>query len=89
MEDSVGLVTTPFWPWVQVVRAYAQASDAAALRHDLGAGAADIAMVVPAVRDRLPDLPTPPQIEPEAARSGCSTAWRPSCGRRPPAGRCC
>jgi DNA-binding CsgD family transcriptional regulator len=57
-----------FWPWVQVVRAYIQTVDPAVLRHDMGAGAADIAQVVPAVRERLPDLPAPPPIEPEAAR---------------------
>jgi predicted ATPase len=57
-----------FWPWVQVVRAYIQAADAATLRQDMGAGAADIAQLLPAVRERLPDLPTPPPTEPEAAR---------------------
>jgi tetratricopeptide (TPR) repeat protein len=57
-----------FWPWVQVVRAYVQGSDPAALRREMGAGAADIAQVVPVVRDCLPDLPTPPPTEPEAAR---------------------
>jgi predicted ATPase len=34
----------------------------------MGAGAADIAQVVPAVRERLPDLPAPAPVEPEAAR---------------------
>jgi eukaryotic-like serine/threonine-protein kinase len=48
-----------FWPWVQVVRAYVQSADPAALRQDMGAGAADIAQLVPAVHDRLPDLPAP------------------------------
>jgi len=59
-----------FWPWVQVIRGYlqGQAEDLASLRHDLGAGAADIAQLVPAVRDRIPDLPAPPPLEPEAAR---------------------
>jgi predicted ATPase len=57
-----------FWPWVQVIRGYVQASDPTALRHDMGAGAADIAQVVPAVGACLPDLPTPPPIEPAAAR---------------------
>jgi eukaryotic-like serine/threonine-protein kinase len=57
-----------FWPWVQLVRAYVETGDPAALRQDMGAGAADIAQVVPAVRVCLPDLPTPPPIEPEAAR---------------------
>jgi DNA-binding NarL/FixJ family response regulator len=57
-----------FWPWIQVVRAYVDGSDAAVLHQEMGAGAADIAQVVPAVRERLPDLPAPPPIEPEAAR---------------------
>ena len=59
-----------FWPWVQVVRGYVQvqAGDPASLRHDLGAGAAHIAQLVPAVHDCIPDLPTPPPLEPEAAR---------------------
>jgi DNA-binding CsgD family transcriptional regulator len=57
-----------FWPWVQVIRGYIQAEDPASLRHDLGAGAADIAQLVPAVHERIPDLPAPPPLEPEAAR---------------------
>ena len=57
-----------FWPWVQVVRAYLQTADPVVLRREMGAGAADIAQVVPAVRECLPDLPTPPPVEPEAAR---------------------
>jgi hypothetical protein len=57
-----------FWPWVQVVHAYVQAADPTALRQEMGAGAADIAQLVPAVCERLPDLPAPPPTEPEAAR---------------------
>jgi eukaryotic-like serine/threonine-protein kinase len=34
----------------------------------MGDGATDIAHLVPAVRDRLPDLRVPPPTEPEAAR---------------------
>jgi DNA-binding NarL/FixJ family response regulator len=56
-----------FWPWVQIVRAYVEAADPTVLRQDMGAGAADIAQVVPVVHERLPDLPPPP-VEPEAAR---------------------
>ena len=65
-----GAGAPPFWPWVQVVRGYVQvqAGDPASLSHDLGAGAADIAQLVPAVRDCIPDLPAPPPLEPEAAR---------------------
>jgi predicted ATPase/DNA-binding NarL/FixJ family response regulator len=57
-----------FWPWVKVVRAYVQTVEPAVLRSEMGAGAADIAQIVPAVRDLLPNLPTPPPVEPEAAR---------------------
>src|SRR6266508_558134 len=76
-----------FWPWVQVVRAYVKAGDPAALRHDLGAGAVDIAQVVPAVRDCLPDLPVPPPMEPEAARfrlfDSLAGFFRAAAARRP------
>jgi DNA-binding CsgD family transcriptional regulator len=58
-----------YWPWLQVVRVYVQAADPTALRHDMGAGAADIAQIVPAVAECLPDLPAPPPaLDPEAAR---------------------
>jgi DNA-binding CsgD family transcriptional regulator len=57
-----------FWPWIQVVRAYLQTVDPTALRSEMGAGAADIAQLVPSIRDRLPGLPTSPPVEPEAAR---------------------
>ena len=59
-----------FWPWVQVVRGYVQVQvgDPASLRDDLGVGAADIAQLVPAVRDCIPDLPLAPPLEPEEAR---------------------
>ena len=78
-----------FWPWVQVVRGYVQvqAGDPASLRHDLGAGAADIAQLVPAVHDCIPDLPRR-RWSRRRPGSVCSTAWRASCGRRPRAGRC-
>jgi predicted ATPase len=58
-----------FWPWVQVVRGYVEeAGDQAVLRREMGAGAADIAQIVPAVLECLLDLPAPPPVEPEAAR---------------------
>jgi class 3 adenylate cyclase/DNA-binding CsgD family transcriptional regulator len=57
-----------YWPWVQVVRAYVSAHDAETLRRQMGPGAADIAQVVPEVRQALPDLPVPPPLEPEQAR---------------------
>ena len=78
-----------FWPWVQVIRGYVQvqAEDPASLRHDLGAGAADIAQLVPAVHDRIPDIPAPPPLEPEEARfrlfDSLASFLRTAAARRP------
>jgi predicted ATPase len=59
----------PYWLWVQIVRAYVRERDVAQLRAEMGAGAADIAAIVPEVRERLPDLPLPLRFEdPEQAR---------------------
>jgi eukaryotic-like serine/threonine-protein kinase len=57
-----------YWPWRQVVRTYAIASDEKALREQMGAGAADIAQVVPELKAQLPGLEPPPDTEPEQAR---------------------
>jgi DNA-binding SARP family transcriptional activator len=56
-----------YWPWMQLLRAYVRQSDAAALEAQLGAGAADLAQLVPELRERFHDLPVPP-LEPEGAR---------------------
>jgi predicted ATPase len=58
----------PFWPWVQVIRSYVTDRDPSTLLVEMGAGAADIAEVLPEVRDLLPDLPQPPTLEPQQAR---------------------
>jgi len=57
-----------YWPWVQVIRAYVHERDPGTLLAELGSRAADIAQVVSELRERLPDLPTPPVLEPEQAR---------------------
>jgi tetratricopeptide (TPR) repeat protein len=57
-----------FWPWMQLIRAYARDRDPSGLRVDMGGGAADIAQVVPEIGERLPGLPAPQQLEPEQAR---------------------
>jgi DNA-binding CsgD family transcriptional regulator len=76
-----------FWPWVQLVRGYVRAADPPVLRREMGAGAADIAQLVPAVRDCLPDLPTPPPVEPAAARfrlfDSLTAFFRAAAARRP------
>src|SRR5262245_7144869 len=58
----------PFWPWVQIVRTHLSRCDVQTLKTEMGAGGADIAQVIPEVRERLPDLPTPPGVESEQAR---------------------
>jgi predicted ATPase len=60
--------TPPYWPWVQVLRAYAQHRSADALRAEFGAGAADIAQLVPEVAVGLSDLPPLPPLALEQAR---------------------
>jgi len=57
-----------FWPWVQIVRAYAASTPPDVLARETSGGGADIAQVIPELRERLPDLPAPPAIEPEHAR---------------------
>ncbi len=59
----------PYWPWVQIVRAYLEEVDAGLLGAEMGVGASDIADLVPEIRDQLPGLPPAPALEdPEQAR---------------------
>ena len=64
--DSDG--APPYWLWVQIVRTYVTESDIQQLRTEMGAGAADLAQVIPAVRERLRDLAPSPRLEPEQER---------------------
>ena len=58
----------PYWPWVQPIRAYIQDKEPGHIDSVMGAGAADVAEIVPQLRQKLPDLQPPPSLEPEAAR---------------------
>ena len=58
----------PYWPWLQPIRSYVHATDTEQLRSELGVGAADIAEVIPDLRDKLPGLESQPTLEPEQAR---------------------
>ena len=49
----------PYWPWVQVLRACARERGAEQLADELGAGAAEVAELVPDVRTQLPELRIP------------------------------
>src|SRR5919108_3663570 len=57
-----------FWPWIQALRAHAARRDPAALRAELGDGAADVARLVPGLAGRLGELPERPALEPDQAR---------------------
>jgi DNA-binding winged helix-turn-helix (wHTH) protein/tetratricopeptide (TPR) repeat protein len=63
-----GELAPAFWPWVQIVRAYMADHDGVALRAAMGAAGADIAALVPELRERVPDLPLVPHHEHEHAR---------------------
>ncbi|HXG20290.1 MAG TPA: AAA family ATPase [Methylomirabilota bacterium] len=57
-----------FWPWRQLLRAYAQQCAPDILASEMGSGGPIIAQVVAEVRERLPHLPASPELSPEAAR---------------------
>jgi tetratricopeptide (TPR) repeat protein len=57
-----------YWPWVQIIRAYLHDRDPTKVISEMGTGAADIAQLVSEIRERMPELPPPPMLEPEQAR---------------------
>ncbi|MEK6276708.1 MAG: AAA family ATPase [Actinomycetota bacterium] len=57
-----------YWPWVQAIRSYVREADPVALAWELGAGAADIARVVPEVAEVVGEVPASPNGDDEAAR---------------------
>lgn len=59
----------PYWPWTQVLRELIATLDEDELREDLGAGAPDVAEIIPELRVRLPGLgPALPPGNPAEAR---------------------
>jgi class 3 adenylate cyclase/tetratricopeptide (TPR) repeat protein len=57
-----------YWPWIQLLRAYAATRPATALRAELGAGATEVAQLLPEVAEAIPDLEPPLSLDPETAR---------------------
>lgn len=45
-----------YWPWIQALRGYVERAEPTTLRAELGGTAADVARLVPTVRDRLPEV---------------------------------
>jgi DNA-binding SARP family transcriptional activator len=57
-----------YWPWVQALRAYIRSVDAETLSNQLGAHGAEVAHILPELREVLPGLPLLEQAESEGAR---------------------
>ena len=58
----------PYWPFVQPIRAYIESADPRQLSSQMGSGGAAIAEILPELREKLPDLGQPANVEPEQAR---------------------
>jgi len=59
----------PYYPWVQAIRSYVLDRDAETVRREMGSTASVISEIVQDVKERLPDLQSPPQLDdPESAR---------------------
>jgi DNA-binding CsgD family transcriptional regulator/tetratricopeptide (TPR) repeat protein len=57
-----------YWPWTQALRGLVEELDLETLKAMVGRGGADLAQLVPELRERLPDLPNPDPASPEVAR---------------------
>jgi predicted ATPase/DNA-binding SARP family transcriptional activator len=57
-----------FWPWVQALRTLVRERDPERLRSELGAGAVDLAQLLPELCELLPGLPEPPSLDSDGAR---------------------
>jgi class 3 adenylate cyclase len=57
-----------YWPWVQALRSYIRDADPVALAWHVGGGAADIAQLVPELRERISVPEETPELEGEEAR---------------------
>jgi DNA-binding winged helix-turn-helix (wHTH) protein/tetratricopeptide (TPR) repeat protein len=57
-----------FWPWVKLLRSFVASAEPSTLATDMGPGAAEIAELVPELRERFGDLPAPPPLDEEQAR---------------------
>ena len=57
-----------YWPWVQALRDYVRAVEPERLRAQLGAGAADLAQLLPELRELVPDVTERSAPESEGSR---------------------
>ncbi|MGD9890784.1 MAG: AAA family ATPase, partial [Dehalococcoidia bacterium] len=64
--DAEGM--PPYVPFVEPLRGHVNGESAEALRQQLSRNAAAVALLLPEIRDRLPDLPVAQTADPEHAR---------------------
>jgi DNA-binding CsgD family transcriptional regulator/tetratricopeptide (TPR) repeat protein len=57
-----------YWPWIQSLRGLLRELDPEALRERVAGGGADLAQMLPELRERLPDLSEPAPASPGTAR---------------------
>jgi class 3 adenylate cyclase len=57
-----------YWPWSEAIRSYVRDADPVGLAWQLGREAADVAQIVPELRDVLGEVEELPDLEPEQAR---------------------
>jgi DNA-binding SARP family transcriptional activator len=57
-----------FWPWVQSLRSYVRVNDRDELAGELGPGAAEVAAILPELRERIPGFRPPAAPRSEGAR---------------------
>ncbi len=57
-----------YWPWVQALRAYLRELGPSALRSRVHVGAAELAELLPDLRNAIPDVPEALPLESESAR---------------------
>jgi DNA-binding SARP family transcriptional activator len=57
-----------YWPWIQSLRAYLGEVEPETLRTQLGAGAGEVAQLLPELRSLFPEFLEPPALESEGAR---------------------
>jgi tetratricopeptide (TPR) repeat protein len=76
-----------YWPWVQPIRSYVRGQERGVLASQLGSGAADVAQLMPELKDLLPELQIAVPLDPEGARfrlfDSTSTFLRNAASARP------
>src|SRR5262245_5704741 len=63
-----GEAARPYGPFAEALTEYVRRAPAETLRTDLEVGAAPLTLLVPELRERLPDLPEPVALQPNAER---------------------